>query len=55
MLKRLMISLSLLLMIGGSVELFTKDYNKHYAQFAAGLNINVDQLGPFLKRGPLQF
>ncbi|AZV53583.1 hypothetical protein DKE43_10905 [Bacillus pumilus] len=49
MLKRLMISLCLLLMIGGSVELFAKDYNKHYAQFAAGLNINVDQLGPFLK------
>lgn len=50
MFKRLMISLSLLLMIGGSVELFAKDYNKHYAQFAAGLNIDVDQLGPFLKR-----
>ncbi|MFX0563079.1 hypothetical protein [Bacillus pumilus] len=49
MLKRLLISLSLLLMISGSVELFAKDYNKHYAQFAAGLNIDVDQLGPFLK------
>lgn len=50
MLKRLMISLSVLLMVGGSVELFAKDYNKHYAQFAAGLNIDVDQLEPFLKR-----
>lgn len=49
MLKRLLISLSLLPMISGSVELFAKDYNKHYAQFAAGLNIDVDQLGPFLK------
>ncbi|KIL17701.1 hypothetical protein C2W58_03138 [Bacillus pumilus] len=49
MLKRLMISLILLLMIGGSVELFAKDYNKHYAQFAAGLNMDVDQLEPFLK------
>ncbi|MDR4250497.1 MULTISPECIES: hypothetical protein [Bacillus] len=52
MLKRLLISLSLLLMISGSVELFAKDYNKHYAQFAAGLNIDVDQLGPFLKHVP---
>ncbi|MDN0040759.1 hypothetical protein QVO03_10785 [Bacillus aerophilus] len=43
-----MISLSLLLMIGGSVEVFAKDYNKHYAQFAAGLNMDVDQLEPFL-------
>ncbi|TKI26014.1 hypothetical protein FCO27_04070 [Bacillus pumilus] len=50
MLKRFMISLILLLMIGGPVELFAKDYNKHYAQFAAGLNIDVDQLEPFLKR-----
>ncbi|MEB2356213.1 hypothetical protein LAV39_00740 [Bacillus pumilus] len=50
MIKRFIISLSLLLMIGGSVELFAKDYNKHYAQFAAGLNIDVDQLEPFLKR-----
>ncbi|MCM3036663.1 hypothetical protein M3579_11890 [Bacillus pumilus] len=50
MLKRFIISLSLLLMIGGSVELFAKDYNKHYAQFAAGLNMDVDQLEPFLKR-----
>lgn len=49
MFKRLIISLSLLLMIGGSVELFAKDYNKHYAQFAAGLNMDVDQLEPFLK------
>lgn len=39
-------------MISGSVELFAKDYNKHYAQFAAGLNIDVDQLGPFLKHVP---
>ncbi|WP_253718735.1 hypothetical protein [Bacillus sp. TH007] len=45
-----MISLSLLLMIGGSVEMFAKDFNKHYAQFAAGLNMDVDQLEPFLKR-----
>ncbi|MFY0328238.1 hypothetical protein ACOMH1_00760 [Bacillus sp. YIM B13410] len=43
-----MISLSLLLMIGGSVEVFAKDYNKHYAQFAAGSNMDVDQLEPFL-------
>lgn len=43
-----MISLSLLLMIGGSVEVFAKDYNKHYVQFAAGLNMDVDQLEPFL-------
>lgn len=43
-----MISLSLLLIIGGSVEVFAKDYNKHYAQFAAGLNMDVDQLEPFL-------
>ncbi|WP_144525555.1 hypothetical protein [Bacillus pumilus] len=50
MLKRFIISLILLLMVGGSVELFAKDYNKHYAQFAAGLNIDVDQLEPFLKR-----
>ncbi|MFP3811317.1 hypothetical protein [Bacillus sp. SIMBA_005] len=50
MLKRFIISLSLLLMIGGSVKLFAKDYNKHYAQFAAGLNIDVDQLEPFLNR-----
>ncbi|MCY9672997.1 hypothetical protein M5W63_10730 [Bacillus pumilus] len=50
MLKRFIISLGLLLMIGGSVELFAKDYNKHYAQFAAGLNIDVDQLEPFLNR-----
>ncbi|WP_342490915.1 hypothetical protein MKX52_14540 [Bacillus sp. FSL R5-0422] len=50
MLKRFIISLILLLMIGGSVELFAKDYNKHYAQFAAGLNMDVDQLEPFLKR-----
>ncbi|KPN14468.1 hypothetical protein AKG37_05220 [Bacillus australimaris] len=50
MIKRFMISLSLLLMIGGSVEVFAKDYNKHYAQFAAGLNMDVDQLEPFLKR-----
>ncbi|MEH7652910.1 hypothetical protein [Bacillus safensis] len=50
MLKRLIISLSLLLMIGGSVELFAKDYNKRYAKFAAGLNIDDDQLEPFLKR-----
>ncbi|MBR0632001.1 hypothetical protein V7X02_14035 [Bacillus altitudinis] len=48
MIKRFMISLSLLLMIGGSVEVFAKDYNKHYAQFAAGLNMDVDQLEPFL-------
>ncbi|MGG0680468.1 hypothetical protein ABE044_07865 [Bacillus altitudinis] len=48
MIKRFMISLSLLLMIGGSVEEFAKDYNKHYAQFAAGLNMDVDQLEPFL-------
>ncbi|MBU8637846.1 hypothetical protein [Bacillus pumilus] len=48
MLKRFIISLILLLMIGGSVELFAKDYNKHYAQFAAGLNMDVDQLEPFL-------
>lgn len=52
MLKRLLISLSLLLMISGSVELFAKDYNKHYAQFMTGLNIDVDQLGPFLKHVP---
>ncbi|KRV44148.1 hypothetical protein AS196_14505 [Bacillus sp. TH007] len=50
MIKRFMISLSLLLMIGGSVEMFAKDFNKHYAQFAAGLNMDVDQLEPFLKR-----
>ncbi|WP_407708661.1 hypothetical protein ACIU4M_05670 [Bacillus altitudinis] len=50
MIKRFMISLSLLLIIGGSVEVFAKDYNKHYAQFAAGLNMDVDQLEPFLKR-----
>lgn len=50
MIKRFMISLSLLLMIGGSVEVFAKDYNKHFAQFAAGLNMDVDQLEPFLKR-----
>ncbi|MEK5498571.1 hypothetical protein [Bacillus sp. FSL M8-0077] len=50
MFKRLIISLSLLLMISSSVELFAKDYNKHYAQFAAGLNMDVDQLEPFLKR-----
>ncbi|WP_144522673.1 hypothetical protein [Bacillus pumilus] len=50
MLKRFIISLILLLMVGGSVELFAKDYNKHYAQFAAGLNMDVDQLEPFLKR-----
>ncbi|MGE1212234.1 hypothetical protein ACQ4LK_11040 [Bacillus pumilus] len=50
MLKRFIISLGLLLMIGGSVELFAKDYNKHYAQFAARLNIDVDQLEPFLNR-----
>ncbi|PRS81156.1 MULTISPECIES: hypothetical protein [unclassified Bacillus (in: firmicutes)] len=49
MLKRLMISLCLLLMIGGSVELFAKDFNKRDAEFAAGLNIDVDQLEPFLK------
>ncbi|MDM5299351.1 hypothetical protein QUF51_14455 [Bacillus pumilus] len=49
MFKRFMISLSLLLMIGGSVELFAKDYNKRYARFAAGLNIDFDQLDPFLK------
>ncbi|MFE0304632.1 MULTISPECIES: hypothetical protein [Bacillus] len=48
MIKRFMISLSLLLMIGGSVEVFAKDYNKHYAQFAAGSNMDVDQLEPFL-------
>ncbi|UOG06899.1 hypothetical protein [Bacillus altitudinis] len=48
MIKRFMISLSLLLIIGGSVEVFAKDYNKHYAQFAAGLNMDVDQLEPFL-------
>ncbi|WP_394157969.1 hypothetical protein ACLBKY_14945 [Bacillus altitudinis] len=48
MIKRFMISLSLLLMIGGSVEVFAKDDNKHYAQFAAGLNMDVDQLEPFL-------
>ncbi|MCS3483350.1 hypothetical protein MCZ47_13095 [Bacillus altitudinis] len=48
MIKRFVISLSLLLMIGGSVEVFAKDYNKHYAQFAAGLNMDVDQLEPFL-------
>ncbi|MFB8735677.1 hypothetical protein ACEQPO_24130 [Bacillus sp. SL00103] len=47
MLKRFIISLILLLMIGGSVELFAKDYNKHYAQFGAGLNMDVDQLEPF--------
>lgn len=35
MIKRFMISLSLLLMIGGSVEVFAKDYNKHYAQFVS--------------------
>nr|WP_286069583.1 hypothetical protein [Bacillus sp. (in: firmicutes)] len=40
----------MLLIIGGSVEVFAKDYNKHYAQFAAGLNMDVDQLEPFLKR-----
>ncbi|MFS0656815.1 hypothetical protein [Bacillus sp. 179-C3.3 HS] len=49
MLKRFIISLSLLLMIGGSVELFAKDYNKHYARFAAGMNIDFDQLEPFLQ------
>lgn len=49
MLKRFIISLILLLMIGGSVELFAKDYNKHYAQFAAGLNMDIDQLEPFFK------
>jgi len=48
MIKRFMISLSLLLIIGGSVEVFAKDYNKHYAQFAAGSNMDVDQLEPFL-------
>ncbi|MCY7583501.1 hypothetical protein MH138_09820 [Bacillus safensis] len=48
MLKRLMISLSLLLMIGGSVELFAKDFNKRNAEFAAGLNIDSEQLEPFL-------
>ena len=48
MIKRFMISLSLLLIIGGSVEVFAKDYNKHYAQFAAGLNMDVAQLEPFL-------
>ncbi|MCA0163436.1 MULTISPECIES: hypothetical protein [Bacillus] len=48
MIKRFMISLSLLLIIGGSLEVFAKDYNKHYAQFAAGLNMDVDQLEPFL-------
>lgn len=48
MIKRFMISLSLLLMIGGSVEVFAKDYNKHYVQFIAGLNMDVDQLEPFL-------
>ncbi|MGE7169551.1 hypothetical protein ACQKKC_11410 [Bacillus altitudinis] len=48
MIKRFMISLSLLLIIGGSVEVFAKDYNKHYAKFAAGLNMDVDQLEPFL-------
>lgn len=50
MFKRLMISLNLLLMIGGSVEPFAKDFNKRYAQLAAGLNMDVDQLEPFLKR-----
>ncbi|UYO35080.1 hypothetical protein NF868_13610 [Bacillus zhangzhouensis] len=50
MFKRLMVSLSLLLMISSSVELFAKDYNKHYAQFVAGLNMYVDQLISFLKR-----
>ncbi|AOZ89458.1 hypothetical protein BK049_12605 [Bacillus xiamenensis] len=50
MFKRLIISLSLLLIISSSAELFAKDYNKHYAQFAAGLNMDVDQLEPFLKR-----
>ncbi|QGX64850.1 hypothetical protein GPA07_05055 [Bacillus sp. ms-22] len=49
MIKRFMISLSLLLMIGGSVELFAKDFNKRDAEFAAGLNIDYDQLEPFLK------
>ncbi|MFA3773500.1 hypothetical protein V2B35_00720 [Bacillus safensis] len=48
MFKRLMISLSLLLMIGGSVELFAKDFNKRNAEFAAGLNIDSEQLEPFL-------
>lgn len=48
MIKRFMISLSLLLIIGGSVEVFAKDDNKHYAQFAAGSNMDVDQLEPFL-------
>ncbi|KML09453.1 hypothetical protein VL07_15485 [Bacillus safensis] len=48
MFKRLMISLSLLLMIGSSVELFAKDFNKRNAEFAAGLNIDSEQLEPFL-------
>ncbi|EKF36091.1 hypothetical protein [Bacillus xiamenensis] len=49
MIKRFMISLSLLLMIGGSIELFAKGFNKRDAEFAAGLNIDYDQLEPFLK------
>lgn len=35
-------------MIGGSVELFAKDFNKRNAEFAAGLNIDSEQLEPFL-------
>ncbi|CAM5379485.1 hypothetical protein BSAF29S_00412 [Bacillus safensis subsp. safensis] len=49
MLRRFIISVCLLLIIGGSVELFAKDFNKRDAEFAAGLNIDVDQLEPFLK------
>lgn len=48
MLRRLMISVCLLLIIGGSVELFAKDFNKRDAEFAAGLNIDSEQLEPFL-------
>ncbi|WP_426826527.1 hypothetical protein [Bacillus pumilus] len=40
----------MLLIIGGSVVLFAKDFNKRDAEFAAGLNIDVNQLEPFLKR-----
>ncbi|PRO41616.1 hypothetical protein [Bacillus sp. LLTC93] len=49
MFKRLMISFSLLLIIGGSVELFAKEFNKRDAEFAAGLNIDFDNLETFLK------
>ncbi|WP_224741006.1 hypothetical protein [Bacillus sp. 28A-2] len=53
--KRLIISFSLLFIIGGSVEMFAKEFNKRNAEFAAGLNIDVDQLEHFLNMFPLQF